>query len=71
VNIVGHSYGAFTALTMALDHPEMVRSLVLGEPPVASLAENTVSGKASFNAFMEDNLRPAAWAFRSDNNEEG
>src|SRR5680860_295896 len=33
VNIVAHSYGAFTALTMALDHPEVVKSLVLGEPP--------------------------------------
>ncbi len=26
VNLVGHSYGAYTALTMALDHPEVVNS---------------------------------------------
>ena len=33
VHLVGHSYGAFTALLTTIDHPELVRSLMLGEPP--------------------------------------
>jgi non-heme chloroperoxidase len=33
-NTVGHSYGGTTALFLALQHPELVRSLVLLEPPV-------------------------------------
>ena len=36
-HIVGHSYGAFTALVCARDHPELVRTLVLGEPPAVPL----------------------------------
>ena len=39
-HLIGHSYGAFTALYMAYQHPEMVKTLVLGEPPVLSLIEN-------------------------------
>jgi 3-oxoadipate enol-lactonase len=33
-HIVGHSFGASTALQMALDYPELVRDLVIIEPPV-------------------------------------
>lgn len=36
-HIVGHSYGAFTALLCARDHPRLVRTLVLGEPPAVPL----------------------------------
>ena len=71
VHIIGHSYGAFTALTMALDHPEVVRSLVLGEPPAASLLENVENGDQLFNSFLENDIRPAARAFRSGKNEKG
>ncbi len=71
VHLVGHSYGAYTALTMALDHPELVRSLVLGEPPAASLIKNSEKGQESLTSFLENNLRPAARAFRADRNEAG
>ena len=33
-HLVGNSYGAYVALALAVDHPELVRGLVLGEPPV-------------------------------------
>jgi pimeloyl-ACP methyl ester carboxylesterase len=34
VHLIGHSYGAYTALFLAVKHPELVRSLTLAEPPV-------------------------------------
>lgn len=36
-HLVGHSYGAGVALLTALDHAELVKSLVLIEPPFGSL----------------------------------
>jgi pimeloyl-ACP methyl ester carboxylesterase len=38
--IIGHSYGAFIALYLALEHPDLVRTLILGEPPVISLLKD-------------------------------
>jgi pimeloyl-ACP methyl ester carboxylesterase len=37
-HIVGHSYGASIALQLALDAPEVVRSLVVMEPPIFNAA---------------------------------
>jgi pimeloyl-ACP methyl ester carboxylesterase len=71
VHIIGHSYGAFTALTMALEHPEVVQSLVLGEPPAASLLENVAGGGALLESFLKNHIRPAAQAFRINENEKG
>ena len=36
-DLIGHSYGGGTAIRFVLEHPEMVRSLVLIEPMVACL----------------------------------
>jgi pimeloyl-ACP methyl ester carboxylesterase len=36
-HLVGHSYGAFLCLLLALQDPSLVRSLVLAEPPVITL----------------------------------
>jgi len=36
-HLVGHSYGGFVCLLLAARAPELVRSLVLAEPPVMSL----------------------------------
>ncbi len=70
VHLVCHSYGALTALTMALEHPEVVKSLVLGEPPIISLAENTEKGRKSWDSFIKDDLRPAKQDFLADKDEE-
>lgn len=71
VNLLGHSYGAFTALSMALEHPELVNAMVLGEPPAASLLNDDGEGMASFNKFMTENRSAAAQAFINGRNEEG
>lgn len=36
-HLVGHSYGAFACLLLALREPRMVRSLVISEPPIITL----------------------------------
>ena len=47
VHLVGHSYGGFTAAYFAADNPELVRSLVLVEPAIATLLvqDETSSGQ--------------------------
>ena len=40
-HLVGHSWGGFVCLLAAIRHPELVRSLVLMEPPVLSLFVST------------------------------
>ncbi|MGA8604946.1 MAG: alpha/beta hydrolase [Thermoplasmata archaeon] len=39
VHLIAHSYGGAVALRLAVDRPEMVRSLVLHEPPLVGLLE--------------------------------
>lgn len=51
-HIVGHSYGAFTALCLALAHPELVRALVLTEPPVLRWAADVAGGAAMLAEFL-------------------
>ena len=46
-HLVASSYGAYVALALAVDHPELVRSLVLGEPPVLPLLSRTAVGEAT------------------------
>lgn len=36
-HLVGHSYGAYLCLLLAIRHPKRVRSLVLSEPPILRL----------------------------------
>ena len=59
-HLVGNSYGAFVALALAVDHPELVRSLVLGEPPVLSLLPPSQWEKARNRRHYGRHLR-AAW----------
>ncbi len=40
VHIVGFSYGGYTALHLAVDHPELVRTLTLAEPPLIPWIED-------------------------------
>lgn len=66
---MGHSYGAFTALLTTLNHPELIRSLTLGEPPVMSLLQDVPGGDTIRNNFIKKAIIPAAEAFKSKNNE--
>jgi non-heme chloroperoxidase len=45
VHVVGHSYGACTALFLALRHSELVRTLTLSEPPLVFAGEQVEDAK--------------------------
>lgn len=61
--LVGTSYGAFTALQLALARPELVRALALTEPPVLPFADRSEGGREARLRFQRDVLGPAAEAF--------
>ncbi|MDX6710474.1 MAG: hypothetical protein QOH96_1490, partial [Blastocatellia bacterium] len=63
VHLVGTSMGAFTALVFAVQHPEMVRSLVLAEPPIHTWVKDTPNGADAYREFMSVIQEPAAKAF--------
>jgi len=67
-NLVGTSMGAATALTLAIKHPGMVRSLVLAEPPLLSWAKHFQEG-ALYDDFMRRIEDPARDAFAAGNDE--
>ena len=62
-HVVGSSYGAYTALQLTRDHPQLVRSLVLAEPPIVSLLTGSEEGDAARRAFYTNALDPARAAF--------
>jgi pimeloyl-ACP methyl ester carboxylesterase len=69
VHLVGTSIGAFTALVLAVKHPELVRSLVLAEPPVHRWAKDDPNGVALYREFMTTMWEPAAAAFKAGDDE--
>lgn len=67
-HLVGHSYGGVLALHVAADHPELVRRVVVYEPPVISLLatggpEDQALGDAAMPAgFMDpDRMGTEPW----------
>jgi pimeloyl-ACP methyl ester carboxylesterase len=62
-HIVGSSYGAYTALALVRDHPQLVRSLVLAEPPIFPLLSGSEVGDPVRRAFYANALDPARRAF--------
>jgi pimeloyl-ACP methyl ester carboxylesterase len=76
VVVIGHSYGALTALFLASRHPELVRALVLAEPPAVSLLVDLHGGegergKAIFDDIQQRMVRPMQKAYQKGDREEG
>jgi pimeloyl-ACP methyl ester carboxylesterase len=61
--LVGSSYGAYTALSLAVRHPDKVRALVLLEPPMLRWAEFSEAGRRERQRFEQDVREPAHQAF--------
>lgn len=64
VQIVSHSYGAYVALMLAAKHPQLVRALVLSEPPLMAWLNDLPGGKPLLDDFMNNMWAPAGQAFR-------
>jgi non-heme chloroperoxidase len=64
-HLVGHSYGAFVALYCAYRNPELVKTLVLGEPPIVPfLAKSHQKDDVELSQAFRDNAeKPAIAAF--------
>ncbi len=71
VHLVAHSIGGVAALMMAMRRPDLVRSLVLGEPPLLPWLRGTAEGDALLAAHDAHATLPAQEAFRLGNQEEG
>jgi pimeloyl-ACP methyl ester carboxylesterase len=76
VSLVGHSYGALTALFLAARHPELVRAAVLAEPPAISLLAQlpdgqSAAGKKMFLDIQRRMIAPMKAAFSSGETEAG
>jgi non-heme chloroperoxidase len=69
-HLVGSSYGAYIALALAVDHPDLVRSLVLGEPPIWPLLSGT-SVAESMRESLSRRAEATRKAFESGNLEDG
>ena len=63
--LVGTSAGALAALVLATQHPEMVRSMVLAEPPAHGWAKDDPHGEVLYREFMTLIWEPAGAAFRA------
>ena len=70
-HLVGNSYGVYVALALAVDHPELVRSLVLGEPPVLPLLSRTSVGEGLRRSWIDRVIEPSRKAFRAGSLEDG
>ncbi len=70
-HLVTSSFGGCVALQMAATHPELVRSLVLAEPPLMPWLERIPGGAAPAAAFLADTWETAQRAFREGDLELG
>lgn len=63
VHVVAHSSGAHAALFFAAKYPEMVRTLVVHEPPAVGVLRDSPLGLTMYRT-LETKLAPARDAFR-------
>jgi len=76
VYVVGHSYGALTALFLATKHAELIRGVVLAEPPAVSLLrhlpdEDASKGEAMFADIQHRMVGPMKAHFAQGDSEAG
>jgi non-heme chloroperoxidase len=76
VHVIGHSYGALTALFLAVKHQELVRTLVLAEAPAVSLlahlpGDQAALGKTTLADINTRMVAPMKAAFREGDREAG
>ena len=76
VYLIGHSYGALTALILATEHPELIRAAILAEPPAVSLLrhlpdEQAGKGEAMFADIQKRMVNPMRAQFAHGDTDAG
>lgn len=71
VHLVTSSYGGNVALYLTSQHPELVRTLVLGEPPLLPWLAHIPDGQAYWQGFVAGTWQPARDAFADGRLEDG
>jgi pimeloyl-ACP methyl ester carboxylesterase len=61
--LVGSSYGALTALALAVKRPELVRAMILSEPPLLPWADRVPGGQRLREQYEREVQEPARAAF--------
>jgi non-heme chloroperoxidase len=70
-HLVCSSFGGYVALYMAARRPELVRSLVLGEPPLMPWLADQPGGGPLAEHFLREAWEPARQAFERGDGEQG
>lgn len=70
VHVVGHSYGAYTALFFALNYPELVRTVSIVEPPLIPWLRDLdgpdrEAGGKQYERLLQMGIEPARSALKS------
>ena len=71
VHLIGSSLGAYIALITAARHPELTRTLVIGEPPIHPLLKQSPEGEVFLREFLYTVLEPSKKAFQAGDFELG
>ena len=70
-HVVASSFGAYATFILAVHEPGLVRSLVIGEPPILPWLPGIPGGQESLDRFLSDAWEPARRAFKAGDREEG
>ena len=62
-SVLGHSYGAYTALWFALEYPERVNKLILAEAPVLRWLPDIPGGEGIMEGFLANIWEPIGKAY--------
>lgn len=57
VHLVGHSAGGWIALQAAIQHPELIKTLILGEPAVTDFYNSDSLGESHLKKFIQGLMR--------------
>jgi non-heme chloroperoxidase len=69
--IIGHSYGAYTALLFSIEHPERVKKLILAEPPLFRWLPEIPGGVGKMEEFLEETWIPIGKAYAEQGDKGG
>ena len=71
IHLVGSSYGGYVCTLVARDHPDLVRSLVLGEPPILALLLSRPDASSLYSDFKNKVEKHVLPFFQKKQYEEG